>query len=248
MMKIQKLLSPFRVGLMFGLVLTLPVLCVSCSESNEEEVIHSKEVVVPDSKVVFTASNPYLVCAGRNPAGIGFDFSYQKQKGGALEMALLEDDMYKTVAVDMVIRTIKAEKEGKPMGCPFIQLFHGAKALKYSEKTGLQAYKTLSNISIDPSKFVMDQEEFDVNSIAVSASGFREYALVRKQFDKLVIGDHWKMPLFNSINDDEPIWIIKTSDNKYVKMIVSEFPSKKAPTKTGYCNIEWDLIENTYEK
>lgn len=246
-MKIQNFYSPCKMGLMMGLLLTLSVLCVSCSENNEEEVIHSKEVVVPSSKVVFTASNPYLVCAGRNPAGIGFDFIYQKQKGGALEMALLEDEMYQEVDVDMVIRTIKAEKDGKPMGCPFIQLFHGAKALKYSEKSGIQAYKTLSKICIEPSQFGMDQEGFDVNRISVNASGFRDYALVRKQFNKLVIGDYWKMSLFNSINDDEPIWIIQTRDNKYVKMLVFEFPCKNAPTKTGYCSIEWDLIENTYE-
>lgn len=247
-MKTQKILSLAKMGLMFGIVLTLSVLCVSCSETNDDEVINQKEVVTPDSKVVFTAANPYLVCAGRNPAGIGFDFSYQSQKGGALEMALLEDEMYQNVQVDMVIRTIKAEKDGKPMGCPFIQLFHGATALEYSETSGIEAYNTLSTVALDPSSFELDKVGFDVNSIAVSASGFRNYALVRQQFNKLVVGDRWKISLFNSKDADEPIWIIKTGENKYIKMIVSEFPSKNAPTKTGYCTIEWDLIENTYEK
>lgn len=67
-----------------------------------------------DNQEQFQSLNsPYLICANRNPGGVGFDFVYDGETGGAnyLDSLTVSDFEY-----DIIIRTIKAEKPDGSLG------------------------------------------------------------------------------------------------------------------------------------
>ena len=58
------------------LVLCFVVFLMSCSDDDDNNPV--------DSPGGFSSlSSPYLVCANRNPGGVGFDFVYNDNNGGS---------------------------------------------------------------------------------------------------------------------------------------------------------------------
>jgi len=60
---------------LIGLASVSGVLLTSCEKETTEEP------VTPTQQFVGLES-PYLICASRNPGGVGFDFVYKGAKGG----------------------------------------------------------------------------------------------------------------------------------------------------------------------
>ena len=189
--------------------------------------------------------NPYLICANRNPGGIGFDFEYKGAKGGANNMDSPSVDDF---AYDIKLRTIKAEKpDGSLGGAPFIQLHETVKAVNYSAVDptckGYSSFLNLTSSNIQSYTLQFDDPSFDLSSVPVGSTGSPLMQALSQEFNKLVIGQRWREPANNTVADDEPIWIIQTREGKIVKLIVTQFPANPAPTPTGYVKIEWDFVQ-----
>lgn len=192
-----------------------------------------------------TLESPYLICANRNPGGVGFDFSYNDDIGGAnnIDSQTVSDFEY-----DIKIRTIKGEKpDGSMGGAPFFKMHEDVQAVNYStidtECTGYTDFQNLTLENIQDYTVAYDADDFDLESLPAGNSGAPVMADLMAEYNKLVIGFRWKTAANNTIDDDEPIWIIKTREGKLVKMIVTDFPADPAPTATGYVSIEWAFVE-----
>ncbi len=215
------------------------VLFTSCKKDKDDEV-----VPVVTNKFV-SIESPYLICAGRNPGGVGFDFEYKGKKGGAnnLDSLSVADFTY-----DLKIRTVKGEKpDGSLGGAPYIQLATAAKAVNYSSVDttckGIEAFNNLNSSNIQAYVLQSDDPSFDIASVPTGTTGNPLMQALMQEYKKLVIGQKWKMPAHNNIANDEPVWIIETIEGRLVKFIVTDFPANPAPTATGYVAIEWGFVE-----
>ncbi len=224
------------------LLFTLGALFVSCGEDNNN-VVDPNEV--PNEFKAIEA--PYLICANRNPSGVGFDFEYKGQKGGANNMA---DLTVSDFDADLVIRVLSAQKPNSTSlgGAPFIKLSDGVKAVNYSEVdpkcTGKTKFINLTKAEVEANSYTLKEDDptFDLTNIPKGSTGKPEMSALKKEYAKLVIGDKWRTSANDTTPENEIIWIIKTKEGKLVKFIVTEFPAKNAATASGYVNIEWDFL------
>lgn len=213
-------------------------LLVSCDDDDndeEEQIENNLEKV----------ESPFLICANRNPGGIGFDFEYLKEKGGANNIDSPSVDDFKE---DIVIRTIKGEKpDGSLGGAPYIKLYDSTvETVNYTSVDpnckGIDAFNNLNSSNIKNYTLQKDDSSFDVSSVTTGDTGKAIMKNLLAEYGKLAIGIKWKSAANNEIANDEPIWIIKTREGRLVKLIVSDFPADPAPTATGYIAITWDFI------
>lgn len=227
--------------LLLGAIIALmaSMMFVSCDKDENEDII-------PIESQFVSLKSPYLVCASRNPGGVGFDFVYKGEKGGAnnLDLLMVDDFEY-----DLIIRTIKGEKpDGSLGGAPYIRLFDNTvEAVNYSTVDatckGISAFNNLNKSNILSYNLKTDASDFDISSLSTGTTGKPFMKNLMNQYSKLVIGEKWKKEANNDVADDEPVWIIKTREGRLVKFIVTVFPAKPAPTATGYVAIEWDFID-----
>lgn len=193
-----------------------------------------------------TVESPYLICASRNPGGVGFDFEYNNEKGGANNA---DSPSVENLRFDVTIRTIKGEKpDGSLGGAPFIALSNSSvEAINYSSVDptckGYEKFKALSSSNIQSHTLKTDKADFDVTILTKGQTGKSMMNELQAEYSKLVIGEKWKGPAKNNIENDEPIWIIKTAEGRLVKFIVTQFPANPAPTTTGYVAIDWDFVD-----
>jgi len=202
-------------------------------------------VPTPNESKFVSLESPYLICATRNPGGIGFDFEYNGAKGGAnnLDSLTVPDFEY-----DLFIRTIKVEKtDGTLAGTPYIKLSANAQAVNYSAVDttckGLTDFNNLNSSTIQSYTLQSDDTTFNISNVQTGTTGSPLMQPFAQECNKLVIGQRWKDAAGNTIADDEPIWIIKTNEGRIVKFIVTQIPSNPAPTPTGYVSIEWNFIQ-----
>ena len=211
---------------------------LSCSEDDNNNTGPSEEEFQ-------SLSSPYLICAGRNPGGVGFDFEYDGKKGGANNMDSLSVSDFN---FDIRIRTIKGEKpDGSLGGAPYIQLSPTTQAVNYSavdtECAGLTDFANLNSSNIINYTLQTDDASFDISSVQIGSTGAPFMQKLMQEYNKLVLGQKWKHAANNDISDDEPIWIIQTNEGRIIKFIVTDFPANPAPTGTGYIAIEWDFVD-----
>lgn len=211
----------------------------ACNDDNNGDVTPEE-----DQEEFVSLSSPYLICAGRNPGGVGFDFVYNDETGGANNLDSLTVSDF---SEDIYIKTIKAEKtDGTLAGMPYIALENNASAVNYSDVdtncTGTDAYNTLSSESLKAYVLSQDDTSFTTSGLTAGETGKPLMSEITTQYKKLVIGDKWKTYAKNDIDGDEPVWLISTEEGQLVKMIVTEFPASSAPTTTGYIALEWELL------
>ncbi len=219
------------------IVATVALLFSSCEEDDNNKPNNNQEQFQ-------SLNSPYLICANRNPGGIGFDFEYNEEAGGANNLDSLSVDDFN---YDMKIRTIKAEKpDGSIAGMPYITLATDTKAVNYSSIDvsckGYIAFTNLTTDNLQTFTFDSDDTSFDISNLTTGDTGKPLMSDVVNEYNKLVIGDKWKGPAKNDIPNDEPVWIIKTTEGRMGKVIVTDFPASPAPTATGYISLEWDFI------
>lgn len=202
------------------------------------------KIAGPEGPQFQSLSSPYLICASRNPGGVGFDFEYAGEKGGAnnLDSLSVSDFTY-----DAKIITIKAEKpDGTLGGMPYFALATTTEAVNYSSVDttckGLAAFQNLTKDNIKAVTFSPDDTSFDLSNLETGTTGKPLMGKVQAEYKKLVIGEKWKAAAKNNVVDDELVWIIKTPGGRQVKLIVTDFPADPAPTATGYIALEWDFL------
>lgn len=221
------------VALVFG-----GILFTSCEKDEDDDL-------TPDESEFVSLESPYLICASRNPGGVGFDFEYNEERCGANNLDSLTVDDF---AYDLKIRTIKGEKpDGSSGGAPYIQLSATAQAVNYSSVDttckGITAFTNLNSSNIQNYTLQSDDASFDISTVPTGETGNPLMQDLMEEYNKLVIGQKWKEAANNDIDDDEPIWIIETEEGRIVKFIVTDFPADPAPTSTGYIAVEWDFVE-----
>ena len=227
--------------LFLGVIIAImaSMMFVSCDKDDNEDIKQDESQFV-------SLNSPYLICAGRNPGGVGFDFEYKGEKGGANNLDSLTVDDFE---YDLKIRTIKGEKpDGSLGGAPYIKLFDNTvEAVNYSTVDatckGITAFNNLNKSNILNYTLQADASDFDISSVPTGTTGKPLMQDLMSEYSKLVIGQKWKKAANNDVADDEPVWIIKTLEGRLVKFIVTDFPAKPAPTATGYIAIEWDFID-----
>ncbi|HPE34658.1 MAG TPA: hypothetical protein PLI65_07670 [Bacteroidales bacterium] len=224
--------------LIFAAVAVLwSITITSCDTEDEKEP-------APNENQFVSLTSPYLICSTRNPGGVGFDFEYNGEKGGAnnLDSLTVTDFEY-----DLKIRTIKGEKpDGSLGGFPYIQLSASAQAVNYSSIDttckGYTDFQNLNSANIQTYTLQSDDSSFDLSAVTAGNTGSPLMLELLQEYNKLVIGQRWKEAANNEIADDEPVWVIKTREGRMVKFIVTDFPADPAPTSTGYIAIEWDYL------
>ncbi len=223
--------------LVIAIIAIWGILFTSCEKDEDNEPVTTENQFV-------SLESPYLICANRNPGGIGFDFEYNGEKGGAnnLDSLTVSDFVY-----DLKIRTIKVEKpDGSLGGAPYIQLSAKAQAVNYSAIDitckGYSDFQNLNSTNIQNYTLQSDDTSFDLSSVQTGTTGSPLMQQLMQEFNKLVIGQKWKEAASNDVSDDELIWIIETEEGRIVKFIVTGFPANPAPTSTGYIAIEWDFV------
>lgn len=233
-------MKPKSITLLFWATLLFGAIIISACDKDDDDD-------KPTSTITEFVSleSPYLICANRNPGGVGFDFEYNGKKGGAnnLDSLTVPDFAY-----DAKIRTIKGEKpDGTLGGAPYIQLYATVEAVNYSKIdttcTGFTSFTNLNIDNIQEYTLSTDNISFDLASVQTGATGNPMMQALSQELNKLIIGQKWKPCANNSIANDEPIWLIKTREGKLVKLIVTKFPAYPAPTSTGYISIEWSFVE-----
>jgi len=208
-----------------------------------------------EAAVFESLSSPYLICASRNPGGVGFDFVFKGKAGGAQNMDESPDLKY-----DLYIKTIKGEKpDGSQAGMPAVILFGDSSSVGSAVKafeasslesnaTGDAGYNALTAVTSEITVGLRaDAAGFTLTGIETGATGSPTVNALNAQYKKLAIGDKWKAAAQTGDrtgpSGDEPIWVIKTREGRHVKMMFIAMPAAGAPTETGYVSIKWELID-----
>ena len=222
---------------------------VACEDNEEEE------------QPVYLES-PYLICANRNPGGVGFDFVIDGKNGGVQYM-----DEYPEFEYDVLIKTIKVEKpDSTSGGAPAAYLYGDSSdvtnaTLAFNTSslesigTGSEGYNVVISVTAEITAGLQaDKAGFDLSGVpAGPVTGLPLMSGpngVGKQYQKLVIGNKWidvaKTGDKKGPSGDEQVWIVKTREGRYAKMMFTAFPASTeigAESPTGYVAIEWDLLD-----
>jgi hypothetical protein len=215
----------------------LQLMAISCENDDDDDNIE-------DVSEFTSLESPYLICASRNPGGVGFDFTYNDSEGGAnyLDSTTVDD-----FDEDLYIITVKGENADSTLsGAPYIKLMDGATAVNYSSVdtscTGITAFEALTSNDVLDYTLAADDEDFDLSDLETGYTGKIYLSELQNEYTKLVIGERWKSTAKNTIDEDEIVWIIETKEGDLVKFIVTDFPATDAPTSTGYIDIDWDYL------
>ncbi|PIE88336.1 MAG: hypothetical protein CSA04_02360, partial [Bacteroidetes bacterium] len=170
--------------LLLLLVGVMSFLFVACEE--EKPVDPPKPPPTPPAVEFLGVESPFLICAGRNPGGVGFDFLYKDQKGGANNMDSLHMDDF---AYDLKIRTIKGEKpNGQMGGAPFIRLHDDVQAVNYSQVDttckGRDAFEALTAENIQEYLLASDAADFDLSSLPTGTTGAPLMSALKEEYAK----------------------------------------------------------------
>ncbi|MGD8781718.1 MAG: hypothetical protein PVH88_22475 [Ignavibacteria bacterium] len=225
--------------LLFISLFVVVLFLAGCSDDDDDNPVDSTE------QELVGLTSPFLICASRNPGGVGFDFGYNSKAGGANNMDSLSVDDFD---YDILIKTVKAEKtDGSLGGMPYIALSGNALAVNYSGVdatcTGYSAYEALTLSALQSYTLKSDDDDFDLSDLTTGDTGKPLMAEVKAEYAKLVIGQKWKTSANNDVDGDELIWIIQTNEGDLVKLIITDFPADPAPTATGYIAVEWDFLD-----
>lgn len=230
------------------LLLSISLITISGCEEDDDSTLNAEE-----------QTSPYLICANRNPGGVGIDLDSGK--------AYSIDD-YEDYSWDLHVKTYKGvmESSGSPAiaGCPFIKLKDTTVSAYVYTATGKTAYEsitladvtdlgysadTITSIALDSVDTVQSGEftesEMSNGNFAV---GNYYYAYTGKtglkaQYKKLTVGETWKSVAANTDHGDDKIYIIKSDEGDYFKLIVTDFGSKSDIGESGYISIDYEKLQ-----
>ncbi len=223
-----------------------------CFSDNDE----SGDSSAPD---VVQAELPFIVCANRNPGGVGVDLD----SGEAYNIDDNPDFDW-----DFRIKAFKGVQgtDGEPAlaGAPFIKLkgtavmaavWQGAGEAEYSsillaDVTGLElspdGYEEIDLSAVD----VVQEGEFTQAQLESGncAVGNYYYAWsgkngLKQEYAKCAVGESWKSTSSNTDHTDDIIYIIKSDSGSFFKVKVPNFGPKSDLGESGYCELVWEKLQ-----
>jgi len=206
-----------------------------CDDSSSDD-----EKITPETSEEITKT--YLICAGRNPGGVGINLDSE-------ESCNFDDN--KDFDWDMKIKVYKGvDSSGKGGGRPYIALKGKGTVTAYSYGSGNTAYSNIEYGDVDTDSLTGDSiSDVDASIVPTNASNWYIYDDgtadtndLKEQYSKLVIGEKWKASASNTNHSDDAIYIIKSDEGGYFKVIVTDFGGSSDIGQNGYIKISYKKI------
>ena len=191
-------------------------------------------------------TNPYKICAGSVPAGVGIDLD----SNTAYDLGANPD-----FAWDIRIKVFKADYVDSPdgtntgdvKGAPHIKL-HGisVKAYEHTEGTGETEYESITSASVVSGNLIADDvEELVLDEVLKDPDGYPYFkggsGLNKYYDDNLVIGNDWKLSPDWTIGN-EPVYIIETDAGKHVKFMIKGMGPGGSNPGQKFIDVTFDLL------
>ncbi len=192
-------------------------------------------------------TSPFLICANRNPGGVGFDFVMDGEKGAAYNLDEVPD-----LEWDVYIKVYKGVTNdgGNLFGKPFIKLYSTTVLAKVVSTNGQAGYNAITSTAGSTSGLAADGiAVMNITEVKRDSNNNLWYKKtppggghgLKYFYDKIIIGEKWKKSA--KAKKNQKTYIIKTREARHAKFMVKEFPASGAPTPTGYVDIIWDLLD-----
>ncbi len=210
-------------------------------------------------------TSPFLICANRNPGGVGIDLD----SGKAYNI-----DDYPGFDWDIRIKTMKgaqvtAAKALSLVGGPYIKLRESVvSAVKWStagssnydaitlsayNASGLSPIAGIAEIDLSTVDTVLEGEfttsELSAAGVAIgnyyynsSYSGLSKTGLKQK-YATLVMGEAWKSAAANTSHTDDYIYIVRSSGGSYYKLMFTDIGENSDIAQSGYIKVVWRKLE-----
>jgi hypothetical protein len=196
---------------------------------------------------------PFVLNQDRYPEGVGFDFVYREEAGGAnyLDSLSVSDFKYDVAIKPMVLES----KEGPVMHTAYAVLYgdvnhrtNAALAINYSEyDSTMRGHADYEDLELEAAKTGTeraDQGTINMREVDNGGTGFPLETQFLIELKKLVIADDWLQAATNDVAGDEPIWVIKTRENRYVKFIILQYQEPATPQGTAQLEVDWTLFSD----
>jgi len=211
-----------------------------------------------------SVTSPFLICAGRNPGGVGIDLDSSK----AYEL-----DDNPDFDCDLKIQNYKGvsgpSDDPKFSGRPYIALKGTTvSAYNWSETSkegtmGQDVYDDIVRADVTNKTFTADQvADIDISAVDKVESGDYDdpkyegkyfYSRggkngLKQEYTNLQIGDRWKTgagseaDAKNTDHTDDPIYIIKSDKDDYFKFMIRNIGGKSDLGEGGYIDIVWEKL------
>ncbi|MBN2039794.1 MAG: hypothetical protein JW864_07120 [Spirochaetes bacterium] len=247
MLKIKKYISVFIPVIIF----ILSPLFTGCFSDDDNSDSTNK---------IAEAESPYLICVNRNPGGVGIDLDSGKAYN-------IDDNA--DFDWDIRVKTYKGVKNdgnGNPImaGSPFIKMKGTAVTAAVWATTGKSNYDAITFSDIASLVYESDDEaELDIGSVDTIQDGeFTETQLesgsaavgdyyyawsgkngLKQEYSKMTIGETWKSFSANTDDTDDKIYIVKSDEGNYFKVMVPDFGPNSDIGESGYIDIIWESLE-----
>ena len=236
-----------KVQLLPGIILLLLITGLLACDGEDEFL---PDEVTGTFKAV---EGPYALNQERYPKGVGFDFLYREESGGAnyLDSLSVSDFKYDVAIKPMVLES----KEGAVKNTSYAVLYgdvdhrtNAALAYNYSEyDTTMRGHTDYLELKLEADKTGIeraDRGSVNMREVNNGGTGFPLETQFLIELKKLVIADDWMQAATNEVAGDEPIWVIKTRENRYVKLIILQYREPANPQGTAQVEVEWTLFSD----
>ncbi len=215
-----------------------------------------------DSSKVEELKSPYLICAKRNPGGVGIDLD----TGEAFNLDDAPDmdwDIKLKVYKGWDKVTNPTAPPTKNFARPYIALrgkSGGAKVVEAATfgSTGQTAYDGIQKSAVtslaygadtiddvDKSKVTKEKKEIAGNTevfYIYKTSESSATDTLKYQYDQLQIGEKFKKNCVDKDHTNDPIYIIKTDKGNYFKVIIQNFGPKSDLKEKGKIALEYKKL------
>ena len=237
---------------MRNLILSISILAlvlISCEKDESFETITQGDYPVKeyylerDPKVNVWGAGMNFINSECSLTETDLDYAYLTESDDLDYFSESEDFIY-----DLIFYTVKAyyyadDGDLEVEGAPAILLSSNTRACKIGE--GIDFFDSLSVITEDMIDQLVSEPILDYSLYLNSETGFYDSELLYAAFEECVIGDDFRgtelvIPEGKTEEEVQPVYLIETSENGYVKFMVREFKPDEPNNKQTL--VRWQVI------
>jgi hypothetical protein len=162
-------------------------------------------------------SRIYVVSPAVSPEGVGVDL--ETDSSYSLDSTAIPIGW----AYDIRLKTIKGvTASGTSKGCPHIKLYKTITTAYQYALTGKSAYNAITQFNVQEAQLAADAVEEIDDTAVTNTNGKYDYTLLMQYYENNLVtknSENWR-PSTWTIGEDEVIFIIKTEEGNYFKLIV----------------------------